>query len=175
MSELITLCDYVEISSQWILDTPTWEYDLNACINWMPYEGLIYSENKTSTYEINRTKPLYQTDFYETGICHFANASSYDVCQPNYKLDRFKCDKHVNKTNPLQHNSSYWPYNFSFKHPNPPGLLTYTLGDYERLVKNYNNYCCDYWISDERGLDAMQLHVLKWDIGELHVDRDEPA
>ena len=46
-----TWCDTkIEFNTTWMQTTPTWKYDLNACINWMPYNSYRYA------YGVNSTK-----------------------------------------------------------------------------------------------------------------------
>jgi hypothetical protein len=40
-SHWYTMCNgIIEINSTWMQTNPTWEYDLNACMNWLPYGAL---------------------------------------------------------------------------------------------------------------------------------------
>lgn len=71
---------YVELSTQWVLDTPTWEHDIKACIEWMPYEGYLYSKNTSTQFMADTTPDTFQKTFYEYNLCLFTNKSSYDLC-----------------------------------------------------------------------------------------------
>lgn len=44
-----TLCNSrVELSSTWMQNNPTWKYDLQACINWMPFDSFKYANGTTT-------------------------------------------------------------------------------------------------------------------------------
>lgn len=40
----------VELNSTWMQTTPTWQYDLKACIDWLPFDAVSYASGNFSNY-----------------------------------------------------------------------------------------------------------------------------
>ena len=109
----------IELNSTWMDTNPTWQYDLNACMNWMPYNTYKYTfgsnttKDKVDTLDI----PLFQHTWYENNICHFDNSSSYYPCSQsslNNYFNRMECGSFVT-SNYTSNNPSYHAFAESYR------------------------------------------------------------
>jgi hypothetical protein len=40
---------YFELSTEWMNNNPTWKYDINACVHWLPAKAFAYANANTTT------------------------------------------------------------------------------------------------------------------------------
>lgn len=114
-----TWCDTrIEFNTTWMQTTPTWKYDLNACINWMPYNTYRYAFGLNTTKDtVDTTLDVFQHDFYQKNLCNFDNSSSYYPCQSNdinHYFNRMDCGQMLT-SDMKSHNPSYFAYSESYR------------------------------------------------------------
>lgn len=122
-SYFLTYCGTrIELNSTWMQTTPTWQYDLNACMNWMPYNTFKFTYGANTTKDLVNTadQPLFQYDWYDHNLCHFHNSSSYYPCTATagYKLreyfNRMDCTQMVT-SNFTANNPNYHTFSESYR------------------------------------------------------------
>ena len=117
-SYYLTFCHAgVELNSTWVQTTPTWQYDLHACLDFLPYDAVLYAKGQNANYSQTPTSiaiPFLQRDYYDLNVCHFANASLYPVCSKTNYYDRMQCGNYVT-SNYTANKPTYFGFSESYR------------------------------------------------------------